>query len=280
MRVFIGSEALASGVVSRYRLTADYRRVLPDIYAPRQHTLTLDDRIAAAWLWSRGRAVITGAAASALHGALWVGDEVPVELNHVHNRTPAGIVLRRDSVGGSEITRLRGMAVTTVERTAFDLGRGGPVGTTVARLDALARATHFKVDDVLALAEDHRGVRGVRRLPDVLGVVDAGAQSPRETWLRLLVCDAGFVRPRTQWPVPWPDGYPRYHLDMAWPEAMVALEYDGQQHRTDPVQYRHDVTRSEYIAARGWRRVAVLAGDRRADIIARLDRVGAPRVID
>lgn len=91
MRVFVGSEALASGAVSRYRLTADYRRVLPDIYAPRHLDLTLDDRIAAAWLWSRRQAVIAGVAASALHGALWVGDDAPIELNHVHNRMPAGI---------------------------------------------------------------------------------------------------------------------------------------------------------------------------------------------
>ena len=279
MRVFAGSQALASGRLTRHQLATGYRRVLPDVYAPRQLALTTDDRIAAAWVWAGGQAVFSGVAASALHGALWVGDDVPIELNQPHNKVPPGIIARRDTLLAAEVTQLRGMALTTVERTAFDLARRGPVGTAVARLDALARATQFKADDVLAVAAAHPGVRGLRRVPELLDLMDAGAQSPKETWLRLLVCDAGFTRPQTQYPVPGPDGYP-YYLDMAWRDAMVALEYDGQQHRTDPVQYRHDVARSEYLAARGWRRVAVLAGDRRAGTIERLARAGAPRVID
>ena len=64
-------------------------------------------------------------------------------------------------------------------------------------------------------------------------LVDEGAQSPKETWLRLLLIEAGFPRPQTQIPVLAPDGYPRYYLDMGWPEFMVAVEYDGEQHRTD-----------------------------------------------
>ena len=47
-------------------------------------------------------------------------------------------------------------------------------------------------------------------------------------------------------------------------EVKVAVEYDGEQHRTDTGQYRGDVTRSEYIEALGWRRIRVLAGHRGA----------------
>lgn len=280
MRALVGSQELAAGRLTRHELVTAYRRILPDIYVPKHTALNLDARIEAAWLWSRCQGVVSGAAASALHGALWVGDEVPIELNQSHNKVPVGIVARRDTLLDAEITRLRGIAVTTVERTAFDLARRGPVGAAVARLDALARATQFTADAVLAVALEHPGVRGRRRVREVLDLVDTGAQSPKETWLRLLVCGAGFVRPQTQYPIPGPDGYPRYYLDMGWPQVMVALEYDGQQHRTDPVRYRHDVARSEYIAAQGWRRVAVLAGDRRAGIVDRLARAGAPRVIE
>ncbi len=38
--VLIGSEALASGAVTRYQLSR-YRRLLPDVYAPRAADLTL-----------------------------------------------------------------------------------------------------------------------------------------------------------------------------------------------------------------------------------------------
>ena len=53
MGPFIASEALAAGRVSRYELAADHRRLLPDVDAPKRARLCLDDRIEAAWLWSR-----------------------------------------------------------------------------------------------------------------------------------------------------------------------------------------------------------------------------------
>lgn len=274
--MFIASEALAAGEVSRYDLAAAHRRLLPDVHAPKQSPLSLDDRIAAAWLWSRRRGVITGLAASALHGAQWIRPDAPIELNHDHNKSPRGVIARRDTLLADEIVHLGGMAVTSVERTAFDLARRGPRGTALEHLDALARATHFRVDDVLAVVESHRRVRGRRRVPGLLDLVDPGAQSPRETWLRLLLVDAEFPRPETQIPVLSPNGYPRYFLDMGWREFMVAAEYDGEQHRTDPAQYRSDVTRAEYIDSLGWRRIRVLAGHRRDDIVRRVARVGVP----
>jgi hypothetical protein len=90
------------------------------------------------------------------------------------------------------------MAVTTAARTAFDLARRGPVGQAVARLDALARATRFTAEDVRALMVRHPHVKGIRRVDGVLELVDPGAESPKETWLRLLLIEAGFPRPRTQ----------------------------------------------------------------------------------
>jgi hypothetical protein len=96
----------------------------------------------------------------------------------------------------------------------------------------LARATDFKVSAVEELVSRHRHTRGLRQLEAVLNLVDAGAESPKETWLRLLVIRAGYPRPRTQIPVLSPDGRRRYYLDMGWEDIMLALEYDGDHHRT------------------------------------------------
>lgn len=276
MGVILGSEALAAGLVTRYELAAHHRRLLPGVYAEARLPLSFDDRIAAAWLWSLRRGVISGVAASALHGAKWVDAATPVELNVDRRRSPAGVIVRRDTLLDGEVVRLRGMEVTGVERTAFDLARCGPRGRALQRLDALARATGFRPDAVKAVLDAHPRVRGRRRVPGLLDLVDPGAQSPKETWLRLLLIDAGFPRPQTQIPVYAPQGYPLYYLDMGWPELMVAAEYDGQQHRTDEVQYRNDVLRSEYIANLGWRRIRVLAGHRRDDVIRRVAQAGVP----
>ena len=79
--------------------------------------------------------------------------------------------------------------------------------------------------------------------------------------------------------MPGPDGYPRYYLDMGWEEFLVAVEYDGEQHRTEAHQYRGDVTPSEYIDGLGWRRIRVLAGHRREDVVRRVERAGVPHVV-
>lgn len=271
-RVFIGTEALATGGVTKYDLRARYQRVLPGVYAPKG-PISLHDRTVATWLWSRRQGVISGVAASALHGAKWVADESAIEMNWPDHKPPdKGIVTRKELLLPGEVEVRDRVPVTTVERTAFDLARRGPVGRAVERLDALAQVANFKSGDVLRLSEHHPHVRGLRRLPRVLGLVDAGAQSPKETWLRLLLIDEGFPPPQTQIPVLGHDGYPRYFLDMGWPDAMVAVEYDGEQHRLDRATYRADLTRSEYVAWVGWRRVRVVAGDRRFDIVRRVHR--------
>ena len=101
-------------------------------------------------------------------------------------------------------------------------------------------------------------------------LVDAGAQSPKETWLRLLLINAGFPKPRTQIPVAGPDGFPRYFLDMGWEEVMLAVEYDGQQHWTDPRQYAADVDRQEYLGEIGWTLIRVVSRHRPYDVINRV----------
>lgn len=270
MRVFLGSEALSTGQVNRYQLRRKFQRVFPDVYAP-LGPLTLRDRTAAAWLWSGRRAIVTGRAAAALHGSRWVDRDVPVELNFANNRSPRGIITRRDTLLDDEITLRSGLPVTSLPRTAFDLARRGPRRRVIADIDALANATRLSKEQVLAIAEHHPHLRGVRRVDGVLDSVDNGAQSPQETHLRLTLTEAGFPRPQTQIPVARPDG--RWHyLDMGWPDIMVAVEYDGEQHRTDRTIYLGDVVRLEYLASVGWIVIRVLADHRPTGIISRVQQ--------
>jgi hypothetical protein len=197
----IGSAALATGDVSRHELRRYYRALMPNVYLGKWVKPSLRQRTVAAWLWSHREAVIAGATASAMHGAKWVDDHAPVELIWRNARAPQGVVTRDELLLEGEFQRLDGLWVATPVRTAFDLGRRGRLGRAVAGLDALAAATDFKVGDVEELAGNHRHTRGLRQLEAALDLVDAGAQSPKETWLRLLLIEAGFPKPRTQIPV-------------------------------------------------------------------------------
>jgi hypothetical protein len=177
---FIGAEALTSGDLTRYELRRYYRAIMPNVYLDKRIELSLQQRTVGACLWSGRDAVVAGLAASALHGAKWIDDDTPVELVWRNARSPHGVVTRDQLLLENEIQRLDGLAVTSPERTAFDIGRRGRLDDAVARLDALAQATDFKVSAVEELVSRHRHTRGLRQLEAVLDLVDAGAESPKE----------------------------------------------------------------------------------------------------
>jgi very-short-patch-repair endonuclease len=53
---------------------------------------------------------------------------------------------------------------------------------------------------------------------------------------------------------------------------MLAVEYDGEQHRVDPIQFAYDIQRSEDLDELGWTRVRVVKENRPADILRRTER--------
>jgi very-short-patch-repair endonuclease len=269
---FIGSEALRAGLVRKHQLRANFRPVFPNVYMPKDATLTLPDRARAAWLWSHRQGVIAGLTAAGLHGSKWVDESSLTELVWPNARAPHGLRTYDNQLDVGESVMRRGLPTTSLERTAFDVGRRGRLDDAIAQLDALGRATHFRPDDVVAVARRHRGARGLRQLSRALDLHDPGAESPKETWLRLLVIRAGYPRPTTQIPVLSPDGRRNYRLDMGWEELMLAVEYDGEQHRLDPQQFAYDIVRSEDLEELGWTRIRVVKKNRAADVLRRLAR--------
>jgi hypothetical protein len=276
---FVGSEALRAGIVRQYELRTKFVPLFPDVYLRRGVEPTIERRAHAAWLWSYREGVLAGLTAAALHGAKWVDPSLPVEIIWPNARRPKGVRTFDYRLCSDEFVDLGGgFRITTPARTAFDLGRRRGRVDAVARLDALSRASGIGAEQVAAVARRHRGARGIRWLEERLGVVDAGAQSPKETWLRLLLMDNGFPRPHTQIPIVGPGGHSLYYLDMGWEAEMVAVEYDGDDHR-EQSRWRNDIVRSEFIAHLGWRLVRVVAGDREADIVARVRRAWASRLL-
>jgi hypothetical protein len=270
--VFRGSEALRDAALTEYQLRRWYRPIFRDVYVPRDYEPTLGDRTVGAWLWSRRRSVLAGAAAAALHGAAWVDADIPIELIGKSVRPQKGLVVRDETLGRHEITQVRGLPVTTVCRTALDLGRHLPRRQAVARLDALMRATPFSIDEVNVLAAQHKGMRGVRTSTAALALVDGGAMSPKETWLRLLLLDAGLPKPTSQLPL-----IRKRHLvavfDLGWEKYKVAAEYDGDYHRNDRRRFVKDINKLGIAEDEGWIVIRVVSEHRPRDIVHRVYRV-------
>lgn len=267
---FLGSEAVRSGMLRPHQLRSRFRAVYPDVYVRRDQQLTLRHRAVAAWRCSRRRGVLAGLTAAAWHGSKWVDERLPIELVWSTARPPRGLRTYDVRLGPEEYDLVGGIPVTTPQRTAYDVGRRKPMGAAIAYLDALLGATNVKLAEVAEVADRHRGARGLRQLETALELVDTGSQSPKESWLRLLIIGAGLPRPTTQVPVATPDGTRMYYLDMGWPDVMVAVEDDGEHHGLDRWQYTRDIRRSEQWERLGWLIVRVVATDRPADIIRRI----------
>jgi Protein of unknown function (DUF559) len=275
---FIGSEAIAAGKWSKAQLATRCRRVFPDVYVLRGVDVDAKSRAKAGWLWTRRRGVIAGFAAAAMHDSRWADDVPVVDLIHDNRRCPPGIRTHRDRIEEDEIDVMTGMRVTSPARTALDFGCWYPTMSAVAAIDSLARATDVKTADVELMIRRYAGRRGIAEARQALELVDAGAQSPKESWLRVVLIQAGLPRPRTQIPVLDEWGNPIAYLDMGWEDIKVAVEYDGEQHRSDRRQYTWDVRRSEMLERLGWIVVRVVAGDRPAEVVRRVGAALARRV--
>ncbi|MGH3674366.1 MAG: endonuclease domain-containing protein [Mycobacterium sp.] len=248
----VGSEALATGRVTRQTLRTKYVKVHHNVYAPRGLTLDAVDRARAAWLWSGRKATLVGVSAAAMLGTRWLPADAPAELARVRQSAPRGIVIHSGYIADDERCMEGCIPCTTPERTAYDLGRRA-IDPAILRIDALLNATRCTVAEVERIASRYPGARGIRNLRAVLPWVDGGAESPQETRLRLLLMRSGLPRLVTQIQV----GNRR--IDMGWPQWKVGVEYDGVQHWTDPAQHAEDIERLEFLAAQGWTIVRVSA---------------------
>jgi hypothetical protein len=175
--------------------------------------------------------------------------------------------VRNERVDADEITSIDGLTVTTPARTAADLARHLPRNLAVAHLDALGNATGVVAGEAMILLTRHPKARAIRSAPNVLALMDGGAQSPKETWLRLLLIDDGLPPPRTQIRVT--DGSNNAFLDMGYDDPKVGLDYDGAMHQTDREYYVRGIGRSELIDSQGWLDIHVVAEHSRAYILHR-----------
>ena len=76
-------------------------------------------------------------------------------------------------------------------------------------------------------------------------------ESPKETETRLLLVDSGLPEPVIQHEV-WAGGELLGRTDLAYPEWKIAIEYEGDGHRTDKDQWRKDIQRQRHLEGEGW----------------------------
>jgi len=248
---FRGSEAVAAGRLTPGVLRGPrFQRLFSDMYLSADVPADLRARARAASLlvaWRGG--VVAGWAASELLAADCAPRDAPVDVLVDFNvRAQPGLRVRRGAVRRGEVRERDGCPVTSFLRTAYDLGRWAELVDAVVAVDALAARAGFAPDALLALRDRSPRAWGSGRLDRVVELADPAAESAMETRLRLLLVLGGLPPPSVQYPVV--DARQLLgRVDLAYPDAEVGIEYDGDGHReTFSADRRRDVA----MAAAGW----------------------------
>jgi hypothetical protein len=162
------------------------------------------------------------------------------------------VVGRTRDLKDDDIVEVGGVRVTSPLRTAADLLCLLPRHQALAAADALMREHGFSTGDLRRLLVRYFRRRGVVQARNLAPLVDGRSESAGESWTRLTLIDHGFAVPVPQFWVNV-DGIPTYRLDLAFPHARIAIEYDGVAHHTSPADRRRDEERRAWLRANGWR---------------------------
>ncbi|MEQ3548940.1 hypothetical protein WIS52_00540 [Pseudonocardia nematodicida] len=100
------------------------------------------------------------------------------------------------------------------------------------------------------------GARGAQTLCRVVALADPRAESPQETRLRLLLVLDGLPAPHVQYRLLERWGREWARFDLAYPEALLAIEYDGEEH-DDALDRARDLRASGL----GWHTLRLLHKD-------------------
>ncbi|RZS32411.1 hypothetical protein EV193_11245 [Herbihabitans rhizosphaerae] len=218
--------------------------------------------------------MLTGCSAAVVYGLDMADAASPVELVVPEKERfgpVRGLRIHRGPVRLCEAVAWREISIATPARMALDLMlRSAPRTKT---LTGRLRAAVAYVDQVLRkglVTEDQlsrllvgRRDWGVVLARQALTLVDARAESPPESELRVILAMDGI--PAEPQYVVTHAGQFLGRLDLAYPDSLVAVEYDGRWHE-DPEQMKRDEERRAALMRRGWRFVLVRHDDLSGDV--------------
>lgn len=261
------------------------RRVLRGVFVDAAAADTLELRSQAVVAAVPRNVVVCDRTAAWLHGVDVTGLSGPLDLPPLDvYRIDGDNRIRREACKAGtrtlsmlDVQLLDGLAVTTPLRTALDLGRLLPRGEAIGALDGLLRLGRFDVDDLYVELPRFRGARGVVQLRRLVPLADAGAESPAESRLRLQLHDAGLPPPAVQYEVRTAYGALVARLDLAYPDLLLAVEYDGRDFHTTPQAQAHDRARRARLRRLGWTVVVLTSEDVYGPNPAAVAKVAAAR---
>jgi hypothetical protein len=215
---------------------------------------------------------IGGHSAAAWYGAPFAGPFDPVTVVGPADsdwKGPRGVRVHRSLSSLDLVVDAEDVPLTSAVRTAWDTAALETTGTAVAALDAMVRQGAVSAADLQRLISANWKKWGVARVRRAVGLIDPRAESPPESRVRVALVLAG-LGPVPQYEV-YEAGQRLGRVDLAFPDARIAVEYEGAYHFEDGQIVRDDA-RYARLREAGWTVIRVSAADLR-DLNAVVARV-------
>lgn len=237
---------MTSGLLTKNQLRGStFVRIFPDIYARRALQADVAVRLAALRLHLGDRGIVCGLTAAWVHG-VWqptTAQALPLEF------VPSTRRLGR-CADGDVVTRA-GMHVTSPERTCFDLMRRHRLVEAVVVADAFTAAGVLTLPRLKEFCAERRRWPEVRIARLASTLAHAGARSPGESRLRMVVVLSGYDEPLVNVPVYGARGEHLGTPDLTMTgRRWVHLEYDGAYHDEEG-QHGRDLRRQNALHGYG-----------------------------
>ncbi len=244
--VLTRAEALTRGVTDNDLRSPRWVKLLHGLYAPTPQPLTLEARVRGGLHILPSGSYATGHTALRLHG-FKPSRGYPLTMASSARARRRGMIMApldpdaevRDGIA-SVATAWRHISTTDniVEATAI--------------AEALLHARTCTLDDIMRNCMSDR----------VASLIRTGAESLPETRVRLMMVLCHLPEPEIQVNIGNDDFIGR--VDMLLRPWGTVIEYEGQQHRTESVQWTRDIRRYESMASDGWVVLRITKDDMRA----------------
>ncbi|RBY91692.1 hypothetical protein DQ244_10370 [Blastococcus sp. TBT05-19] len=282
--MFRGSTAVRRGLLTAKQLRSSaWVRLRQDVYADAALEITHRLLLSAVGLVLPVGAGFTGLSAAMLWGVPDIAgrdDPVEVVLPEGSRWHPGAGVRVHRTAGAVGLEHAGRWRCTGRVDTAVGLVRRGSEEDAVVLLDRLLAAGMVRLDDVREAVADLARGRGAAQARRVAALAAEFADSPQETRLRLAIVRADLPMPVPQFRVFDDEGFVA-RVDLAYPELLIAIEYDGLWH-AERRAFLDDRRRLNRLVAAGWVVLHVTSDDLRHPdrLVARIRALRARRLAD
>lgn len=201
-------------------------------------------------------ATVSHYSAAECHG-IWGVPREPISVTVPSKTThtfPGVRVFRSNDLEDTHLVVIRGLRVTTLERTIIDLAAAISERRLEFVIDDLLAAGHCRISDLRVVLDSiaRRGKPGVRVMRALLDdrSADDENRSQLERAGNILLVASGIDGYVCEFPIPWAQ---HRRFDVAFPTHRIAIEWDSIRWHTQKQRFQSDRERDRLAIQHGWR---------------------------